>query len=90
MSKIRARSGKPAACANCGGNNQRRRITTYPVRLTEPARLAGKEIFVGSVAVYECQSCGHLCPRRADKPRLIVLSPNGSVLANAPAATNCS
>ena len=62
MSKIRASSGKPAACANCGGNNQRKRITTYPVRLTEPARLAGKEIFVGSVAVYECQSCGHLMP----------------------------
>ena len=62
MSKTRARSGKPAAGANCGGNNQRRRITTYAARLTEAARLAGKEIFVGSVAVYECQSCGHLMP----------------------------
>jgi len=70
MSKTRARSGKPRTCANCGGNNQRRRITTYPVRLTEPAKLAGKEILVGSVAVYECQSCGHHMPMPAGQAKI--------------------
>jgi hypothetical protein len=35
-----------------------RRITTHPVRLTEPASLAGKEIHVHRVALQECQTCG--------------------------------
>lgn len=62
MSKTKPRSGKLAACVNCGGKIQQRRITTYPVWLTKPARLAGKEILVGGVTIYECQSRGHLMP----------------------------
>ena len=70
MSKTKARSGKPAACANCAGNDLQRRITTYPVRLTGPGSLAGKEIHVGRVALYECQSCGHLMPTPAGQAKV--------------------
>lgn len=62
MSITKPRSGKPAACAKCAGNDLQKRVTTYPVRLTRPASLAGKEIHVERVALYECQSCGHLMP----------------------------
>lgn len=42
-----------------------RRITAYPVRLTGPGKLAGKETQVQRVALYECQTCGHLMPTPA-------------------------
>lgn len=54
----------------CGGPALVRRITTYPVRLTEPAPVAGKEIHVHRVALDECQSCGHLMPTRAGQGKV--------------------
>lgn len=53
---------KPLTCTNCAGPALVRRITTYPVRLTAPATLIGKEIHVHRVTLHECQSCGHLMP----------------------------
>jgi YgiT-type zinc finger domain-containing protein len=70
MSNTKARSGIPTTCANCGGNNMRRRTTTYPVRLAKPSRLAGMEILVGGVALYECQSCGHQLPTLAGQAKI--------------------
>jgi hypothetical protein len=66
----KAQATKPVACANCAGTALMRRITTYPVRLTAPDRLAGKEIQVGRVALYECQSCGHLMPTPAGQAKV--------------------
>ena len=68
MSKTKAR--RPATCAQCAGNDLQRRITTYPVRLTGPGSLAGKEIRVGRVALYACQSCGHLMPTPAGQAKV--------------------
>jgi len=51
-------SRTPPICPQCGGTTWVRRITTHPVRLTEPASLAGKEIHVHRVALQECQTCG--------------------------------
>ncbi|MGH9720313.1 MAG: hypothetical protein ACRD8O_08875 [Bryobacteraceae bacterium] len=62
------RNSKPAACGRCAGASLVRRITTYPVRLTGP--LEGKEIHVGRVALYECQSCGHLMPTPAGQAKV--------------------
>jgi hypothetical protein len=70
ISKAKARSGKPTACTNCAGNDLQQRIATYPVRLTRPASLAGKEIHVERVALYECQSCGHLMPTPAGQAKV--------------------
>ena len=70
MPKASAASRTPDRCPRCGGPALVRRITTYPVRLTEPAALAGKEIHVHRVALYECQSCGHLIPTRAGQAKV--------------------
>ena len=59
---------KPAVCDHCAGTDLVRRITTYPVRLTGP--LEGKQIHVGRVALYECQSCGHLMPTPAGQAKV--------------------
>jgi len=64
------RRRKPATCAQCGGSTLKRRIGTYPVRLTEPPSLAGKEIHVHRVALHECQSCGHLMPTEAGQAKI--------------------
>lgn len=64
------RAGKPAACAQCGGIALRRRVTTYPVRLTGPGDLAGKEIHVQRVALYQCQSCEHRMPTPAGQAKV--------------------
>ncbi len=61
---------KPPTCTNCAGTTLVRRITTYPVRLTGPAPLAGKEIHVHRVALHECQSCGHLMPTPAGQAKV--------------------
>jgi len=57
-------------CSNCAGTALIRRITTYPVRLTGPAPLTGKEIHVHRVALHECQSCGHLVPTPAGQAKV--------------------
>ena len=59
------RSSKPAACQ---GADLVRRITTYPVHLK--GQLEGKQIHVGRVALYECQSCGHLMPTPAGQAKV--------------------
>jgi len=61
---------KPLTCTNCAGTALVRRITTYPVRLTSPAQLIGKEIHVNRVALHECQSCGHLMPTPAGQAKV--------------------
>ena len=62
------RSSKPAACQACQGADLVRRITTYPVYPT--GQLEGKQIHVGRVALYECQSCGHLMPTPAGQAKV--------------------
>ena len=62
------KSSKPTACQACQGANLVRRITTYPVYLT--GQLEGKQIHVGRVALYECQSCGHLMPTPAGQAKV--------------------
>ena len=64
MGRATTKSNQPAICPNCAGTALVRRVTTYPVRLTGPAPLTGKEIHVHRVALYECQSCSHLMPTR--------------------------
>src|SRR5450631_1573104 len=64
MAKTSA-SLKPSVCTNGAATAPNRRITTYPVRLTEPPTLAGREIHVGRVALYVCRACGHLMPTAA-------------------------
>ena len=70
MTRQTHRTAKPLTCAQCGGNLLQRRITTYPVQLTEPLSLAGKQIHVHRVALYACQSCGHLMPTAAGKAKV--------------------
>jgi len=54
---------KPMSCELCEGESLTRRVTTYPVRLTEAAgKLAGKEIHIHRVALHQCETCGHLMP----------------------------
>jgi hypothetical protein len=60
----------PSACSICASTQLQRRITTYPLRLSEPPQLAGKEIHIGRVALFECQSCGHLMPTAAGQAKV--------------------
>ena len=64
----KTKSSKPAACQLCQGTDLVRRITTYPVHLA--GELKGKQIHVGRVALYECQSCGHLMPTAAGQAKV--------------------
>jgi ribosomal protein L37AE/L43A len=70
MSTTKAKSSKPTACTSCTGTALVRRITTFPIRLNSPPSLAGKEIHVGRVALYECQSCGNLMPTPAGQAKV--------------------
>jgi len=58
----------PTVCDHCADADLVRRITTYPVHLTGP--LEGKQINVGRVALFECQSCGHLMPTPAGQAKV--------------------
>ncbi|HEV2283621.1 MAG TPA: hypothetical protein VGX75_14655 [bacterium] len=60
----------PARCPLCEGTALVRRITTYPVVLTGPAPLRGKQIHVNRVALHQCSSCGHLMPTRAGQAKV--------------------
>ena len=64
------KTSKPTVCAKCSSTDLVRRITTYPVRLSDPPGAAGKEIHVGRVALYVCQSCGHLMPTAAGQAKV--------------------
>jgi len=70
MGPMTAKVGKPTCCTSCAGTALVRRITTYPVRLTGPAPLTGKQIHVHRVALHECQSCGHLMPTPAGQAKV--------------------
>lgn len=70
MPRARATPTTPDRCPICAATVLVRRITTYPVRLTAPAPVAGKEIHVNRVALHECQSCGHLMPTRAGQAKV--------------------
>jgi len=59
---------KPTVCAACDGTYLVRRITTYPVLLT--GQIEGKRINVGRVALYECETCGHLMPTPAGQAKV--------------------
>ncbi len=61
---------KPDRCPICAGTVLVRRITTYPVELTGPPPLRGKQIHVNRVALHECESCGHLMPTRAGQAKV--------------------
>ena len=69
MGRTTAKAKTPS-CTNCAGTALVRRITTYPVRLTGPAPLIGKEIHVHRVALHECRSCGHLMPTPAGQAKV--------------------
>ena len=60
----------PTRCPVCAGTALVRRITTYPVVLTGPAPLRGKQIHVNRVALHQCQACGHLMPTRAGQAKV--------------------
>jgi hypothetical protein len=70
MPHKKVKSRNPEACAHCGAKNLQRRITTYPVQLTGPEKLAGKVIQVGRVALYACLSCGYLMPTPAGQAKV--------------------
>ena len=65
-----SKTSKPTVCAKCSSTDLVRRITTYPVRMSAPPVAAGKEIHVGRVALYDCQSCGHLMPTAAGQAKV--------------------
>lgn len=64
------RRTKPTTCTQCGHTVLRRRIGTYPVALTQPPSLAGKQIHVHRVALHECDACGHLMPTAAGHAKI--------------------
>jgi hypothetical protein len=65
---VKTKSSKPTVCAACQGTDLVRRIATYPVLLT--GQLEGKRINVGRVALYQCQTCGHLIPTPAGQAKV--------------------
>ena len=66
----RVQTTTPTRCPLCGGTALVRRITTYPVVLTNPAPLRGKQIHVHRVALHQCDSCGHRMPTRAGQVKV--------------------
>ena len=56
------RKSKPDVCGKCSGLNLKKRVTTYPVKITDPKILVGKEVHVHRVELFECKDCGHLIP----------------------------
>jgi hypothetical protein len=66
----KTKSSKPPACTRCASAQLTRHIATYPVRLTAPEKLAGKEIHVGRVALYQCDACGQLMPTPAGQAKV--------------------
>lgn len=65
------RRTKPTTCLQCGRALLHRRIATYPVELTEPPSLAGKQIHVHRTRTREARrSCGHLMPTSAGQAKV--------------------
>ena len=70
MPRAAAPSAPPVRCPVCSGTALVRRITTYPVVLTAPASVCGKQIHVNRVALHQCDACGHLMPTRAGQAKV--------------------
>jgi hypothetical protein len=71
----KGKSSKPTACEHCSGQKLRRRITTYRVPVDEPGfsnfpELKGNQIYIGRVALHECETCGHLMPMSAGRAKI--------------------
>jgi hypothetical protein len=62
-------SSTPDSCPICAGTALVRRITTYPVRLTGPAPLSGKEIHVNRVALHAANPAAISSPRAPARPK---------------------
>ena len=70
MPRAAATSTTPDRCPVCSGTARVRRITTYPVGLTAPASVRGKQIPVNRVALHQCDAGGHLMPTRAGQAKV--------------------
>jgi ribosomal protein L37AE/L43A len=66
----RAAATTPECCPICAATALVRRITTYPVVLTSPPSVRGKQIHVNRVALHQCDACGHLMPTRAGQAKV--------------------
>jgi NAD-dependent SIR2 family protein deacetylase len=51
-------------CEQCGSQNIKSRITTYPMKMGE------KQVNIGRVAVKECLDCDYLMPTIAGKEKI--------------------
>ena len=67
MSKAKS-SKTPTVCGACNGTDLVRRITTYPVKLG--GKLEGRQVNVGRVALYECETCGYMMPTVAGQAKV--------------------
>ena len=70
MRTTKATTSKPVACERCAGTELVRRISTYPVVIPVPGEQKAKEVHVNRVALYQCQSCGHLMPTPAGQAKV--------------------
>ena len=68
VSTKRTSSNKPSTCGYGTGTDLVLRITAYPVQLA--GLLEGKQVHVARVALYECQTCGHLMPTPAGQAKV--------------------
>ena len=66
----KVKSSKPAACSSCTGTDLIRKITTFTVFLAATPNMTAKQVNVGRVALYECQSCGNKMPTPAGKAKV--------------------
>jgi hypothetical protein len=41
-----------------------------PIQFSLPVQLEGKQVNVGRVSLYECQTCGHLMPTPAGRAKV--------------------
>ena len=75
MPSAKKKSSKPTLCPACGGVDLIRKITTYPVLLSGPLNLEGKQVHVGRVALHECLTCADTsCLPPLARPKSIAMS----------------
>ena len=70
MAEPKVKSIKPVACSSCACADLVRKITTYPVWLEASPAMSAKQVSVGRVALYECQSCGNQMPTAAGQAKV--------------------
>ena len=61
---MKATSKPKQSCEQCGSNNLKNRITTYPMKLGE------RQVNIGRVAVKECGECHCLMPTAVGKEKI--------------------